>query len=213
MKNKKVFKFISIKMLVIFIILLVILLCIKILKNSNDFSGFQEDIIFFKLFNNANTQDESSKKQNTNKTNYEVSTVPQYRFEVKYENIKLQDINLANTVNHDTLIKEKIAPGTRGSFNLILNSTQDIDYQVKFESKNEKPRNLKFCIDNIETEYDSLEELQEKLQGHLYAKEEKIIKINWKWAYENSYIGNKKDTEDSKKILKYNFDIKVLGKK
>ena len=49
MKNKKVFKFISIKMLVIFIILLVILLCIKILKNSNDFSGFQEDIIFFVL--------------------------------------------------------------------------------------------------------------------------------------------------------------------
>ena len=50
MKNKKVFKFISIKILVIFLIFSVILLCIKILKNSKDFSGFQEDIIFFKLF-------------------------------------------------------------------------------------------------------------------------------------------------------------------
>ena len=212
MKNKKVFKFISIKILVIFLIFSVILLCIKILKNSKDFSGFQEDIIFFKLFDNANTQDESSKKQNTNKTNYEVSTVPQYRFEVKYENIKLQDINLANTVNYDTLIKEKIAPGTSGNFNLILISTQDIDYQVKFESKNEKPKNLKFFVDGMKQEFNSLEELQQILQGHLYAKEEKIIKINWKWDYENSDIGNRQDTEDSKNIFQYNFEVKVLGK-
>ena len=128
--------------------------------------------------------------------------------EVEIKAMYLTEDNRIKTVN------AKIpAVGFIDMPNITEDNICDIDYQVKFESKNEKPRNLKFCIDNIETEYDSLEELQEKLQGHLYAKEEKIIKINWKWAYENSYIGNKKDTEDSKKILKYNFDIKVLGKK
>lgn len=213
MKNKNIFNFISkkTKILIVCLIIISIWLYINLIKFPMNFGKVQEDLIFFKVF--GNTKDDNTNEDFTNKENYEVSKIPQYRFDVKYENIKLQDINLLNTVNHDTLIKEKIAPGTKGNFNLILNSTQDIDYQVKFESKNKKPQNLKFYLDNVPMEFNSLEDLQSVLQGHLYANEEKVIKIDWKWDYENSNIGNKQDTEDSKNIFQYNFEVKVLGKK
>ena len=51
-----------------------------------------------------------------------------------------------DTIDKKTLVKEKIAPGTKGHFEIILISNRDINYKVIFENLNEKPQNLVFSI-------------------------------------------------------------------
>ena len=43
---------------------------------------------------------------------------------ILYMNFK--SIDLAETIDKDTLVYEKIAPGTSGSFNILLDSNQEI---------------------------------------------------------------------------------------
>ena len=64
---------------------------------------------------------------------------------------EVQTIELNTTSNNETLLNNKIAPGTNGSFDITLDSTNSdvgIDYTIKFEEQNSKPKNLLFIYDN-----------------------------------------------------------------
>lgn len=85
----------KIKKIIIAIIILGI--AIFLFKNNKNIGNkFQDEIIFFKSF--------ASKQENENK-NY-----PTYNFKVTYKNTKLKNIKLLETINKETLIKNKIAP-------------------------------------------------------------------------------------------------------
>lgn len=191
---------------VILIMILVFILGIFLLfQNKKNFdSNFQDEIIFFKLFSSKRSSNNITKL--TTQVNQEYQ---QYKFQVSFRNIEFKDVNLLDTIKKDTLIHEKIAPGTKGAFEIILETSEKIHYQIKFESKNKKPENLVFQIEGKDRKYKRLEEMEAELQGEI--KKNKRVVINWKWEYETNEIQNWQDTKDGEMIKQYNFIIYVIA--
>lgn len=109
-------------------------------------------------------------------------------FKVNGQKEQVQTISLGSTYDESTLVNGKIAPGTKGSFQIIVDATGSdvgIDYKIKFSNESSKPKNLKFYYQ--ETEYDSILELEKDLSGTIDANAEnksKTLTINWEWEYE-----------------------------
>ncbi len=197
MKKKKILK---ILLILILILLFIKMIFFKSLSNSK----IIEDFLFFKVLGDDL------------KVSEDIIDVEEkeYRLNVNYKNIDFRNINLAETINRETLIYEKIAPGTKGSFNIILEANKNSKYKVVFNSINEKPQNLKFKanINNKEIgKANTLEELQKYLIGYI-RKDEKIdIRVNWYWEFEDNEENDKQDTKDAQYIKKYQFDINAIG--
>ena len=150
-----------------------------------------------------------------------MAEVATWSFKVNGGKEQIQQINLASTCDNNTLVDNKIAPGTSGSFNIIIDGTGSdvgIRYNINFEDNSTKPTNLKFKYENVE--YDSLEEIQDGISGIIGAKDEnKVITlpIEWIWEYEtgsNSETINANDTidtEDAQNIQNYTFNVSVIG--
>ena len=136
---------------------------------------------------------------------------PQYVFDITYKDTNFTNINLIDTIKSKTLVDEKIAPGIKGEFDIIIKTNKDTKYQIYFISQNEKPKNLEFKIDKTEISTNRLEDLKEYLHGNLKKGETKTITIKWNWNYENELEGNIQDTKDAKNIDKYVFDIYTYG--
>lgn len=177
------------------------------IRNQGDFKNqFQDQFIFFRWFSSKSEENEEvfkSKKQRDQKDQ-------PYIFEVSYHNIDFKEIFLIDTIQKDTSIHKKIAPGTEGGFEILLKSNKNIGYQIKFDSQNQKPKNLSFQIEGKDRKYEKLEEMEEELNGELI--DSKKIKILWKWEYEKSKIQNLQDTKDGETLEQYNFMIYAMGK-
>lgn len=150
-----------------------------------------------------------------------IAEVARWSFKVNGQDEEVQTINLASTCNNETLIDNKIAPGTEGNFKIIVDGTGSdvgIDYSIKFENESTKPQNLKFKYD--EKEYNSIAELQKDLTGTINTNDPektKTLSIDWKWAYETGENleeitqNDKIDTQNAKNISNYTFDVIVSG--
>ena len=109
-------------------------------------------------------------------------------FKVNGKEDQIQKIDLLSTYDNETLIDNKIAPGTSGKFDIILDATGSdvgVNYQVRFLNESEKPQNLIFVYDN--NEYSTIQDLEQNLTGTIDANEEnktRTITIEWKWKYE-----------------------------
>lgn len=189
----------NLKKLILFLIIIILFTITFFLSNLKQVKQF-DDFLFLKLFSNSDSNNQEKNR---------------YEFKIDYKNIEFKSINLLESKNEKTLVNEKIAPGTSGSFSIILKSNKKSIYKIKFESLNEKPQNLKFKAfkDNIllAEEY-TLEKLSEKLEG-IIENQEIEIKINWCWDFESSENENIQDTEDAKNIEKYKFKIYAHGEK
>ena len=134
---------------------------------------------------------------------------------VDLKNIDIKQIDLMKTVDKNTCLNKKIAPGTSGNFNILLETNKDSKYKIYFQSVNEKPQNLYFKAikDGKEiAKTQTLEELSEKLDGNIAKKEKIKINIQWYWNFENNKANSDiQDTEDSKKIKRYQFNLYALG--
>lgn len=142
-------------------------------------------------------------------------------FKVNGKEDSVQSVNLLSTYHNETLINNKVAPGTKGSFNIVIDATGSevgVDYEVKFLNETQKPQNLVFTHNN--QEYATIQELEENLSGTINANEEnktRTITINWEWQYEtgdneNEIAQNDKiDTQNAKDLENYTFDIHVIG--
>lgn len=191
--------------LVIFLIFLICFIKSNILKSFND-------ILFVKLFSKAINSDSGENSEESSYINN------QYEFNISYENTNFKNINLLDTIDPKTLVYEKIAPGSEGYFNIVLTSNKYSQYYIKFESKNQKPKNLKFKAFSegymISDECSSLEELSENLSGRIFKNEKKIITVKWYWEFANHNNDENQDiqdTQDSKNIRHYNFNIYTMG--
>lgn len=210
-------------------ILTIIVLCMFIFINIRGFREFQKDILFLKFLNGkfdfkdtsenkldylyARNIGFSKEKNNSENNGMERSKLDenQYLFKIEYKNMNFQNIDLIDTIKSETLVDEKIAPGIKGSFDIIIYSNHNAHYYVDFVSKNKKPHNLKFNIIGTNIEKNSLEELSTYLEGNIEKDGKNIIKIGWEWQYENGDIGNIQDTNDAKTITEYSFDINAKG--
>ena len=147
--------------------------------------------------------------------------IASWSFKVNENEEKMQTISLQSTINNETLVNNKIAPGTEGSFQIKLDATGSevgVNYDIRFENETQKPTNLKFVYDG--NTYNSITELGELLTGTINANEEnkiKTLKIDWNWQYETGSTldeisaNDVIDTQDAKKIANYSFDIIVSG--
>ena len=192
MKNKT--KIIKLILIIILINLFMIIFCFKQISNRTQ----SDDFLFLKLFHGQSKTAEE-----------------EYSFKVNYLNKDLKTVNLSDTINKN--FYKKVAPGTNGKFNIVLNSTRDLQYQVKFSSTSAKPQNLKFmALTNGEkiTKASELEELSENLKGIILKNQKVSITVLWYWPYEGENQEEQvdiQDTIDGKNIEKYKFDILVLG--
>lgn len=185
--------------------LIILMLASYMFFKKNIYQNSYDDILFFKIFQNPNEQEQiikQTKKEQEGK---------QYIFKMNCKNTDFKNIDLIKTINRKTLVNEKIAPGIEGEFQIILEANEDTNYQIVFQSKNEKPKNLKF--ENVETKIqkDNLEDLNADLTGKINKNEKKTITIHWSWQYENTEKENQQDTLDSKNIQKYEFTIYANG--
>lgn len=205
MKNKRNKKIISL----IIVILIVIILIFCILQKSN---FFQDNLIFFKILNSSNINENSQNDHifYNNIAEYKEQNNPLF-FYVTYSETKFKSINLLDTIDKKTLVKEKIAPGTKGHFEIVLISNRDINYKIIFENLNEKPQNLVFSIKGSDREYNNLNELQQELIGNLEKNKVKRIDVNWRWKYENNLADNLQDTKDGTSLDMYKFNIYTVS--
>lgn len=195
---KKVTKYILIILILIFLIFTFFRL-----KRIN----LIDDFILFKLFSDSNISLEKVQKEKLNLNNSK--EYPIYEFNVSYKKTKLESINLLDTIDNKTLVKEKVAPGTKGNFTIRIKSNEDINYEILFNSLNEKPKNLIFKYKNIK--YQKLEDLQKDLIGKIAKKETIDINISWEWEYKISSKEDIQDTKDGEKLKNYNFTIETIG--
>ena len=106
-------------------------------------------------------------------------------------------------------VREKIAPGTEGKFEIILQANQNINYQIMFKSQNDKPKNLNFIIEGKDKKYTRLEDMEQDLKGEMTGN--KRITIHWRWEYEINQTEDVQDTQDGQKIKQYYFTISAIG--
>ena len=142
-------------------------------------------------------------------------------FKVNGKEDVVQNVNLLSTYNNETLIDNKVAPGTSGSFNIVVDATGSevgIDYTIQFLNESEKPQNLRFTYQD--KQYATIQELEKDLSGTINANDEnktRTITIDWEWQYEtgeNENEINKNDqidTNNAKQLQNYTFDIYVTG--
>lgn len=150
-----------------------------------------------------------------------MAEVATWSFKVNGQKEQVQTIQLESTSDNESLNHHKIAPGTSGSFNIVVDGTSSdvgIDYKIKFTNESNKPNNLKFIYEN--QEYSSIMELETILSGTIQANDVDKIKtftIYWEWPYET---GNSKseiasndkiDTQNAQDIATYTFNVIVSG--
>lgn len=160
-------------------------------------------------------------KYNTSIKGEGVASIATWNFKVNDTKEQIQTINLTSTINNETILDHKIAPGTSGSFDIIIDATATqvgIKYSINCIEETNKPHNLKFVYE--EKEYNSLRELQEKLSGTIYANDEnkvRILNIQWQWNYETGSTEEEintndlLDAQDAQNIQNYKFTICVSG--
>lgn len=176
------------KILVLIFIFIIILFFMYNLAKNNRLT-VQNDFIFLKLFSSEKLI--NNREKNNNQLN-------QYNIKVTKNSKNYKQIDFLQTIDAQTLVNERIAPGTEGKFNIILTSNLDMNYEIKLISKSPKPQNLIFQI--------------KEEQGTIKAKETKKIPVVWKWEYYKDKKQDKQDTEDGENIEKYEFEICTIGK-
>lgn len=199
MKNK------NIKRLIIVIIL--IFLIFKIVCSNIKFDSIKnDDFLFLKFL-------ASGQKNSIDNLNQKSI----YKFNVDYKDMNLKSINLLDSADKTTFVYEKIAPGSKGEFEIELNSNQNLKYRIEFKSNNSKPQNLNFKVfkDNVFLdEANTLEELSESMKGDINKNQKIVYKIEWCWEFQNSKKleeSDIQDTNDAKNINQYNFDVYTYG--
>lgn len=146
--------------------------------------------------------------------------IAKWSFKVNQETEEFATIKLADTYDKTTLLNGKIAPGTKGSFDLVIDATDSevgVKYEVDFQNETNKPTNLIFKSNNKTTS--TIEELEDVLTNTINADDTnkiRILKIDWEWPYEtgteSQILNNDKvDTNEGLQALDYSFDVVVTG--
>ncbi len=188
----------------LFILIFIIIIILIFIFRNNANIDFQDNFLFFKLL--GNNQKISS--NSFNQVDLQNENITPLFFNVSYQNIDFKKIGLKETINIETLANGKVAPGTKGKFEIIIYSNKDCYYQVYFQNEMEKPKNMVFYITK-ENKVKTLEELQKQLKGRVEKDIPKKIIVFWEWKYENGMEENRQDTNDGKKLENYYFDIVV----
>lgn len=144
--------------------------------------------------------------------------IARWSFKANDTSTVMEKIQLNNVYNTNILKNKTIAPGTNGSFDIILDATGAdvaIDYAVTFDNLVNKPTNMKFTYGDKTS--DTLKGLEDVLKGRITLNDArtKTLTIKWSWDYQTGTTAEEKanndkiDTNDSGKD--FTFDIRITG--
>lgn len=146
--------------------------------------------------------------------------VAKWAFKIDKGSSETKEIKLENIINPETLVDGKIAPGTAGTIQIVLDGTGaevGIDYDVKFKNEKNKPTNLTFIYNGVT--YKSLSEIN-TITGNIPYNDEnrtREIIIPWRWEYENGETSkeiatnDEIDTQDANTISEFTFELVATG--
>lgn len=125
----------------------------------------------------------------------------------------IENLTIAQTCNASTLTNGKIAPGTSGSFDIVVNAETTevgLDYNVVFTESNGNttlPTNLKFKLDG--SDWNFTDGISGKISSNA---DSKVVThtVTWSWDYETT-SGDLADTTDGINSLDYLFNVTATG--
>ncbi len=196
------------KIIIILIILLIILIWFLSKGNLN---FFNDDIIFFKNFYSSQGIGENNNENEENQNNQIYNSNSDNVFIISTKKSETRETSLFSNISNETNWNRIIYPGTKGEFSIQLYGQENLNYQIIFQSKNQKPKNLVFNEKGRDNYYETLEALGETLTGNIEKGEMKEITIEWQWQYETNENGNMQDTKDGNELKEYNFLIIARG--
>lgn len=124
----------------------------------------------------------------------------------------LTGLKIAQTCTPETLVDGKIAPGTSGSFDIVVN-TQDAEVGVKYDvtfveaASKVLPTNLKMTLDGAE--WTPADGIHGTINANADSKEVTHT-VAWTWAYETP-SGDVADTADGVASLDYTYTVTAIG--
>lgn len=135
--------------------------------------------------------------------------VARWRFDTENLSRKLT-VDLAPTVDGTSLVNNKIAPGTKGSFTIKLtnaNTETAVNFKVLVGNITNKPENLKFYSDAGHTK----ELTATGITGTLAAQDAAglDVKVYWEWTYESG--SDDKDTAAGKSAQTMEVPVTIEG--
>ena len=143
--------------------------------------------------------------------------IAKWSFVARDNNNNITNISLKDTANEVSLVNGKIAPGTHGSFDIIIDATGSevgVDYDIKVVSESNIPTNMKFSQKNNSTKYSTLKELADaELNGNINLAEEnkvKTITVEWEWPFETEN-GDSADMLNGVNAGNYQFGLQIIG--
>ena len=145
------------------------------------------------------------------------ATVAKWSFKANGETETFTGIDLASTAytNINNTDKKRIAPGTEGNFDIVLDASGSdvaVDYTIAFSNLQNKPTNLKFYSDKEKKT--EISNLATGLAGTIELKDvaTAVTKtVYWDWAIGSSDADNSADTANGAAAKSMTFDITVTG--
>ena len=146
--------------------------------------------------------------------------IAKWDFVVNESTEEFATIKLADTYDQSTLINGKIAPGTSGSFDLVIDASESevgVEYVVDFKNETNKPTNLKFKYED--KTFNNIEEYEQYFTDIINADDTnktRTLTVDWEWAYETGTAteiaqNDKIDTQEGINAFDYTFDVVVTG--
>lgn len=123
------------------------------------------------------------------------ATIAKWSFDEENSDTNLI-IDFASTYDPNTLVENRIAPGTAGSFSIALTNAETetgVDYTLSFGEAKGVPTNLKIYEDSTYSNEINIQ--SDTITGNLEPGDSTgvTVKFYWKWAYETAN-GDEADT-------------------
>ena len=139
------------------------------------------------------------------------ATVAKWSFKDDNEDVDFE-VDLTKTYDASTLVAKKIAPGTEGSFNIVLNNENTetgVEYTVTLKNIANAPTYLKFYSDSAHTE--ELTVGGDGVTGHMDPNDATgvSVPIYWEWPYESN--DDATDTSEGEAAKTMTVTVNVAG--
>ena len=149
------------------------------------------------------------------------AVVAKWAFETDNDNPTIT-VDLSPTAHASTLVANKIAPGTQGSFSVNINNETTetgVDFTVKLGTVTGAPTNIKFYKDNTYASTSEITPGTDTITGQVAALDSTGVDVTiyWKWAYETGTItngiatGDAADTSDGEAAASLAVPITITG--
>ena len=144
--------------------------------------------------------------------------VARWSFKANNATQTMENITLSKVYDEAKLKAGKIAPGTSGSFDIVIDATGSevgIDYVIDFQNETNKPQNLKFTAEGVTS--NTLNGLENAIRGSIdqNGAKTKTITVNWNWEYETGMTSSAITTNDAQDTADsqndFSFDVVITG--